>query len=184
MELEYENEAAPISKKERVRVSVTVNSILGAFEEMGLSKTRQRRLIAEELAALSLRQHDFATDELWHALQHTQPGEAPVGRATVFRAVEVLVERGILDRVLFADGTHRYRLCSEQTHHHHLTCTHCHRVVEVAACLPPAVLDMIARACDFDLEGHAVELFGRCAQCRATTATAADSSPTPPDHTA
>lgn len=144
-------------------MSVTANTIMAAFEQKGLSKTRQRRLIAEHLATLSGIAHDFSTDELWHELQQLDP---QVGRATVFRAVEILVEQGVLDRVLFADGTHRYRVCSEHSHHHHLTCTQCHRVIEVSACLPPTVLDNIARINDFALEGHAVELFGRCARCR------------------
>src|SRR5256885_6040822 len=46
-----------------------------------------------------------------------------------------LVDMGLLDRIEFADGTHRYRVCGG-THHHHLTCTHCHRVVEIDICLP------------------------------------------------
>ena len=142
---------------------ITPETILEAFEEQGLRHTRPRRLIALRLAELAAGGEDFATDDLWHTLQREDPS---LGRATVFRAVDILVERGILDRVAFADGSHRYRVCSER-HHHHLTCTRCHRIVEVDACLPGAILAAIAERAGFAVEGHTIEIFGRCAACRA-----------------
>ncbi len=132
---------------------------------MGLRNTRPRRLIVEKLAELAVAGRDFATDELWSELKQADP---ELGRATVFRAVDLLVERGILDRVTFADGTHRFRVCgrSADHHHHHLTCTRCRRVEEVDVCLPPSALDSIGQQTGFALEGHAVELFGLCPSCR------------------
>ncbi|GAC1299758.1 MAG: hypothetical protein NVSMB27_39960 [Ktedonobacteraceae bacterium] len=88
-----------------------------------------------------------------------------MGRATVFRAVEKLVDMGLLDRIEFADGTHRYRVCGG-THHHHLTCTHCHRVVEIDICLPQEQLAVISEQTNFDIEGHTLTVFGRCEDCR------------------
>jgi Fur family ferric uptake transcriptional regulator len=144
-------------------VSVTVETILETFETMGLRNTHPRRLIAQKLAQMAATSHEFATDDLWHELQELDP---QIGRATVFRAVDVLVQQGMLDRVSFADGTHRYRVCSD-THHHHLTCTQCHRVLEVDACLPNVILSAIAEQTNFAVEGHSIEIFGRCAACRA-----------------
>lgn len=142
---------------------ITAERILAIFEALGLRNTRPRRLIAERLAALTSEDGGFATDDLWRELQRTDP---QIGRATVFRAVDVLAEQGVLDRVSFADGTHRYRVCAADAHHHHMTCTRCHRVVEIEACLPAETLAAIARQADFALEGHSVELYGRCAECR------------------
>jgi Fe2+ or Zn2+ uptake regulation protein len=146
-------------------VALTTDDIYATFESLGLRNTRPRRLIAEKLAAIAASERDFATDELWVELKQSDP---ELGRATVFRAVDLLVEQGILDRVTFADGTHRYRACGIGTHHHHVTCVQCHRVVDVEACLAPEVLDAIARTTDFALEGHTLEVFGRCPSCRAT----------------
>jgi Fe2+ or Zn2+ uptake regulation protein len=145
-------------------VTITADSIIERFEGVGLRNTRPRRLIARQLAALAARGEDFATDDLWQHLLRVDPR---LGRATVFRAVDVLVEQGVLDRVSFADGTHRYRVCSPGGHHHHVTCSVCHRVVEIDACLAPELLAAIERNTNFALEGHSVELFGRCAACRA-----------------
>jgi Fe2+ or Zn2+ uptake regulation protein len=142
--------------------SVTAATILDAFEAMGLRNTRPRRLIAQQLARVAATGHEFATDDLWRELQRVDP---QIGRATVFRAVEILIQRGMLDRVSFADGTHRYHVCSE-AHHHHLTCTRCRRVIEVDACLPNVVLSAIAQQSDFTVEGHSIEIYGQCAACR------------------
>lgn len=154
--------AATARERAPMSTHITSETILEAFEEQGLRHTRPRRLIALRLAELAAGGQDFATDDLWHALQRADP---TLGRATVYRAVDILVERGLLDRVAFSDGSHRYRMCSER-HHHHLTCTHCHRIVEVDACLPSAILAAIAERADFAVEGHTIEIFGRCAACR------------------
>jgi Fur family transcriptional regulator, ferric uptake regulator len=148
--------------------STLTDAILAVFEAQGLRNTRPRRLIAEQLAALAAARSDFTAQDLWHELQALDPH---LGRATVYRAVDVLLGQGLLDRISFADGTHRFRLCGV-THHHHLTCTQCQRVVEISACLPPELLAAISATTDFAIEGHSVELFGRCSACRE------DASPT------
>jgi Fur family ferric uptake transcriptional regulator len=102
---------------------------------------------------------------LWQDVQARDP-QAQVGRATVYRAVDLLLRAGLLDRVPLADGTHRFRVCGAM-HHHHVTCTQCQRIVEVDACLPAELLSAIAASTDFAIEGHALELFGLCPQCRA-----------------
>ncbi len=136
--------------------------LLAVFEAAGLRNTRPRREIVEQLAALAASGADFTAQDLWRDLQASDPG---LGRATVYRAVDLLLSKGMLDRVPFADGTHRYRLCGG-AHHHHLTCTRCQRVVEINACLPPDLLATISTNTDFAIDGHSIELFGRCPACR------------------
>lgn len=141
----------------------SVERILEIFDAMGLRSTRQRRLIAERLAALAASEADFTAQDLWRELQESDPH---LGRATVYRAVDVLLNEGFLDRIPFADGTHRYRTCGD-AHHHHVTCVQCQRVVEFTLCLPPELLAAISAKTEFAIEGHSLELFGRCAACRA-----------------
>lgn len=142
--------------------TATIERILHIFDEMGMRSTRQRRLIAERLAALAHESGDFTAQDLWRELQSVDPH---LGRATVYRAVDVLLSEGFLDRVSFSDGTHRYRTCGG-AHHHHVTCVQCQRVVEFNTCLPAEVLDAISVKTEFAIEGHSLELFGRCAACR------------------
>jgi len=141
---------------------VIAEKIRAAFEETRQRNTRPRRIIADRLIALAESGSDFTIDDLWQALRQD---EARLGRATVYRSVEMLVTMGLLDRIEFADGTHHYRVCGGG-HHHHLTCTHCHRVVEVEVCLPEDQFTTIGEQTDFAIEGHSLTLFGLCSHCR------------------
>ena len=143
-------------------VKVLADKIYAAFDEVSQRNTRPRRLIAERLIALAKSGADFTIDDLWQAMRAEEPR---LGRATVYRAVEKLVGMGLLDRIEFADGTHHYRVCGDR-HHHHLTCTRCHRVEEVDICLPEDQFTAIGNQTDFAIEGHSLTLFGRCKDCR------------------
>jgi Fur family transcriptional regulator, ferric uptake regulator len=139
------------------------DKIYAAFDEMSQRNTRPRKIIADRLIELALKGEDFTTDDLWQELRQSEPR---IGRATVFRSVEKLVDLGLLNRIEFADGSHHYRVCGGTHHHHHLTCTQCHRVVEVDLCLPQDELTEIGNQTKFEIEGHSLALFGRCEDCR------------------
>lgn len=156
-----EHEPSPSPDKDD-QMPVTAESILALFDTLGLRTTRPRQLIAERLATLASIKADFTVDDLWHELRDI---DSKLGRATVYRAVEVLMSQGLFHCLPSADGRHRYRLCGG-SHHHHVTCTQCQRVVEVSVCLPPELFATIAITTDFAIEGHSLELFGRCADCR------------------
>ena len=147
-------------KKEKA--NVIADKIWAAFGEASQRNTRPRRVIAERLVELAASGADFTADELWQELRQVEPR---LGRATLYRSLEMLVNAGLLDRVEFADGTHHYRVCGG-SHHHHLTCTQCHRVVEISVCLPDDQLSAIASQTNFDIEGHSLALFGCCPSCR------------------
>ncbi len=136
--------------------------IRAAFENNGRRKTQPRNRIAIRLAELAASGQDFSVEDLWHDLLQFDPR---LGRATVFRAVEMLVNMGLLNRIEFADGSHSYRACGDE-HHHHLTCRKCHRVVDVDICIPEEQLVEIGKRTDFEIEGHSLVLFGVCADCR------------------
>lgn len=136
--------------------------IRAAFEEQGQRQTQPRSLIAGRLTELAESGTDFTVEQLWHDLQRPDPH---LGRATVFRAVEMLVGQGLLHRIEFGDGSHAYRACGDG-HHHHLTCVHCHRVVNVDVCLAEESLEKVGKQNDFVIEGHTLTLYGLCPDCR------------------
>lgn len=144
-------------------VTMLEEKIRSAFDEVSQRHTRPRKLIADRLVELASSGENFTIDELWQEMRVLDPH---LGRATVYRSVEKLVTMGLLDRVDFADGTHLYRVCGENQHHHHLTCTKCHLVVEVDVCLPEDQLNAIGNKTHFDIEGHSLTLFGLCESCR------------------
>jgi Fe2+ or Zn2+ uptake regulation protein len=136
--------------------------IRAAFEERGRRKTQPRQRIADRLAELAANGQDFSVEDLWHDLKQFEPH---LGRATVFRAIEMLVNLGLLNRIDFSDGSHTYRACGDN-HHHHLTCTKCHRIVDVDVCVSETEMAGIGQKNDFEIAGHSLVLFGLCADCR------------------
>jgi Fur family ferric uptake transcriptional regulator len=153
-------EAAYGIQKELMMIA---DKIYAAFDEVSQRNTRPRKLIADRLIEHARSATDFTVEDLWQELRQV---ESHIGRATVYRSVEKLVNMGLLARIEFADGTHHYRVCGGNEHHHHLTCTQCHRVVDIDVCLPADQFATIGNQADFVIEGHSLTLFGRCRNCR------------------
>ena len=93
-------------------------------------------------------------------------GELPrLSRGTVYRAIRLLEEDGLLDVVMHERGFPLYRRCSRPDRHAHLVCSTCRRVVE----LDPPPLDVVeagARAAGCVEVSVAVLVRGVCAACR------------------
>ena len=157
--------ASPASEAPRTLkdpLPVTEETILQAFGAFGLRSTEQRRLIAQGLAALAETGRSFTIKRFW---QQLQLADARIGYATVYRALDVLLESELLVRLEFPDGTHRYRV-QGPLHQHYITCTECRQMVAVQICLPRQLFARVARETGFTLAGHSIELFGRCPRCR------------------
>jgi Fur family transcriptional regulator, ferric uptake regulator len=137
--------------------------ITEAFEELGERKTEPRRAIAKNLIRLGQAGNAFSADELLQKLRRTNPR---IGRATVYRSIEKLVEMKVLDRIEFTDGTHSFCLCRKENHHHHLACTKCHRVIDLDCYLGSDQIDAIGKKESFEIDDHSITLFGLCRECR------------------
>ncbi|HLF03694.1 MAG TPA: transcriptional repressor, partial [Dehalococcoidia bacterium] len=98
----------------RKRNSPVEEQLLETLEDRGCRDTMPRRAVVQAIAG---KERHFTAEELREQL----PG---VGRATIFRALKLLVESGVLCRVLLEDGNLHYQL-SHRGHHHHLLCVQC-----------------------------------------------------------
>ena len=126
----------------------------------GVRPTSQRLLVLGALADA----RDDATAQQVHARLREQG--ATIGLATVYRALALLSERGVVDVLQHRPGEACYRLCSAG-HHHHLVCTSCHRVEELHDCSLDDWLAQVGEQHDFTVTAHAVEVTGLCSNCRA-----------------
>lgn len=79
--------------------------------------------------------------------------------------MRLLQDEGAICRVLMSDGSLRYRVGS-LGHHHHFVCLDCGEVKDVSGCDVPASLQEIGEMAGFEIQGHSLELYGRCAACR------------------
>jgi Fur family ferric uptake transcriptional regulator len=121
--------------------------------------TSQRLEVLEELG----RERDDVTAQmLWRRLRDRG---SQTGLATVYRALALLNEKGVIDALSHHGTELCYRLCND-THHHHMVCSSCHRVVEVEQCgLEPWLADVASRH-DFVATEHKIEITGICSACR------------------
>ena len=137
--------------------------VAAAFNELSERSTQPRAVIARGLIRLGKSGAAFSAEDLIKKLHRSHPR---IGRATVYRSIEKLVRMKLLDRIDFSDGTHYFRLCGSESHHHHLACTKCHRVVDLDFCLDEDQMATIARQQSFSIQDHAITLFGLCKGCR------------------
>jgi len=128
---------------------------------------RQARKITGPRAAIleTLRQnpHPLTNKEILAALPRDR-----CDLATIYRAMHLLEELGMVKRFDFGDGKARFELVGEgdDGHHHHLVCTRCAGVIEIEECFPGLIEKRIAAANGFKSVTHKLEFFGVCPECQ------------------
>ena len=88
-----------------------------------------------------------------------------VGRMTVYRTLDLLTELGLVRPTYQGTGAAHYILLVNGQHHH-LICTRCHAVVEVDTCFARNLDHFVEGLGDFEIQGHLLEVFGICPECR------------------
>src|SRR5215207_1539465 len=95
----------------------------------------------------------------------------PIGRATVYRTVDLLLNDHWLARVHWSaakettSDDHAY-VPVEQGHQHHLVCRNCGAVAAFEGCDIDGLLGGLARRLNFRVEGHSLEIYGMCQVCQ------------------
>ena len=91
-------------------------------------------------------------------------GGQKLGLTTVYRALTDLVEAGQADVLAGEDNEMRYRVCSDE-HHHHLICRKCGNAVEFDLDGFEAEVSALAVKHGYKDVAHSIELFGICEKC-------------------
>jgi len=129
--------------------------IIQRLDLRGHRMTGSRRRVLEALVAAPAH---FTVDDVLRLA-------GGVGRATVFRTMKLLQDLNVVCRVLMEDGSLHYRL-STRGHHHHLVCRNCGRVEDFSTCDVSSLVRDLTRSTEYEIEGHWLEVYGRCASCR------------------
>lgn len=133
--------------------------IVTALDRAGYRLTEPRRSLA---ALITEQEGHFTAAELVTAARAARPG---VGRATVFRTLELLEGIGAIERLDLPNGEHAYVGC-EPAHHHHVVCSRCGRTTEIDDAGLRSVVRDVARQTGFRVDDHRLELFGICPDCQ------------------
>ena len=90
-----------------------------------------------------------------------------VGIASVYRVLELLNEKGLVQRIDVGSGMARFEpLHRSGEHHHHLVCEDCGKVEAFEDDDLELALTKLERRSGYSVAGHEVVLRGACADCR------------------
>ncbi len=135
-----------------------MSELLEILRCSGYKITRARRVVLEALIATP--GHVTASDVVAMVQAHA-PG---VGRASVYRALDLFSRLGLVQVSGLGSAVTRYAL-APAGHHHHLVCVHCHKTVEFDDCHLADLQRQLAERFGFQINGHLVEMYGRCPDC-------------------
>jgi Fur family ferric uptake transcriptional regulator len=129
------------------------------LKSKGLILTRQRARVFEEV--LKAKGH-FGAEDLCLRLG---AGPDKVSRATVYRALELLVGARVVQRLRLSEDHVRFELARAGAHHDHLVCAICGQVIEFFSEKIEGLQNEICEDMDFTAAGHSLVIYGYCERC-------------------
>ncbi len=92
--------------------------------------------------------------------------DAGIGRATVYRTLQWMVNAGIARKVDFGEGRSRFEPSHRSPRHFHFVCNTCHQSSEFLSSDVETLLEDIAAARQFEVSQTVIQVFGICEPCR------------------
>ncbi len=135
-------------------------SELKELKDHGLKVTYPRLKILEILENSPVR-HLSAEDIHRSLIQN----KIEIGLATVYRALTQFEAAGMVTRHHFEEGHSVFELSTE-SHHDHLVCVRCGKVVEFIDEEIETRQRVVAEDMGFELTDHSLNMYGLCPDCR------------------
>ncbi len=123
------------------------------------------RLTEPRLTILDLLEQSGGHITATELLALVEARDGSIGRASVFRTLDLMTKLGIVWTSVQGGSTVHYMLMPGG-HHHHLICTRCNRRIEFNDCHLEALTGNLEAAYGFQAEGHLLEVYGLCKDCR------------------
>lgn len=140
----------------------------GKFRGCGYRLTVGREAI---LDVLSKFKGHLSAEDIYMKVHSQYPN---IGLTTVYRTLDVLSNLGMIYRLDFGDGRARYELAEGPegtSHHHHLICTNCNKVVDYTDFIDEEVELLsetekgLSKKYDFRITNHIIQFYGLCGKC-------------------
>ncbi len=125
-----------------------------------LPVTHQREAIAMSLFES---EHQLSVDELADQLRGR--GEH-VGKATIYRTLNLLVEAELARELDFGEGYKRYEHQAGEARYDHLICTGCGKVERFTRTSLDELQSEIAAELGFTAQSRRLKIYGLCADCQ------------------
>src|SRR5258707_287272 len=133
---------------------------LSSLRPAGGKRSSKRDRIVE----VFLRQEGhISADDLFERVHREAAG---IGRATVYRTLQWMVDAGIARKVDFGEGRSRFEPSYRHPRHFHLICNICHQSSEFLSSDVESLVEEIAAARHFEPAQTVIQVFGICDECR------------------
>ncbi len=141
------------------------------MRDHSLPVTHQREAIA---SALFSSDKHVSVEDIEAALREER---VHVGKATVYRTLDLLSRAGLVDEHDFGDGFKRYEPRAVASHHEHLVCMACGKVVEFTSERIERIKALIADEYGFRHHHHRLKIYGVCSDCQEQAAVPLEATP-------
>lgn len=145
---------------ENIEYDVLLESFKKILKESGLKYTRQREIV---LNILYHSDTHFTPESLYMEIKRKEPN-LNVGIATVYRTLNLLEDSQMVTSLSFGAAGKKFELANK-SHHDHLICKNCGKIVEFENSIVERQQALIAKEHKFKLTGHLMQLYGICDTC-------------------
>ncbi len=129
-------------------------------KQKGLKYTEQREIV---LSILINAEDHLTAEEVYNEIKKQYP-DTNIGIATVYRALSFLEEVDLIVSINFGTDGKKYE-SNAKSHHDHLICTSCGKIVEFLDDEIEKRQDRIAKKNKFKITSHSMQLYGTCEDC-------------------
>jgi len=144
---------------------MTTNEVIEELKKIvkqkGLKYTEQREIVLNIL--LSAEDH-LTAEDVYNRIKEKYP-ESNIGIATVYRALSFLEEVDLITSIAFGTDGKKYE-SSSKSHHDHLICTSCGKIIEFLDEEIEKRQERIAKKNKFKITSHSMQLYGECESCQ------------------
>ena len=138
-----------------------IDELKKIVKQKGLKYTDQREIV---LSVLLNAEDHLTAEEVYNEIkkEHT---DSNIGIATVYRALSILEEVDLITSIAFGTDGKKYE-SNAKSHHDHLICTNCGKIIEFMDDEIEKRQDKIAKKNKFKITSHSMQLYGTCETCQ------------------
>jgi Fur family ferric uptake transcriptional regulator len=90
----------------------------------------------------------------------------PTARASIYRVLDLLIEHGLVERVIVGEGQTRFERAEPGgIHHHHMVCDRCGELIAFADAGLERAISGLSDRLGVRVDSHEVTLHGACGRC-------------------
>ncbi len=141
---------------------LTRPEVEAVLQQFGYRATGPRSTVIDAVIA---HRRPFTAEQLVAEVSGSRTGPS-IGRATVYRTLEILAAVDVLTRIIQPDGHPAY-VCDSLGHRHHLVCSGCGTAVAFTKCPVDDLVRVLTKDTEFAIHDHLLEVFGVCPSCQA-----------------